>query len=71
MELGKVECDWQFESAADLGLDVEDMNLGAHNEAVWIEGVKHAADHAAHDGRRQSMGRQFSFDEHGDTKWQP
>lgn len=37
------------------------MNLGAHNEAVWIEGVKHAADHAAHEFRRQWMRRQISF----------
>jgi hypothetical protein len=59
VELGKVESDWQFESAADLGLNIEDMNLGEHNEAVWIEGVKHAADHAAYDGRRQWMGRLF------------
>ncbi len=61
VELGKVESDWQFESAADLGLDAEDMNLGAHNEAVWIEGVKHAADHAGHEFRMQWMRRQISF----------
>lgn len=61
VKLGKVESDWQFESAADLGFDAEDMNLGAHNEAVWIEGVKHAADHAAHEFRRQWMRRKISF----------
>ena len=63
VELGKVESDWKFEGAADLGLDAEDMNLGAHDEAVWIEWVEHAADHAAHDCRRQWMGRQLSFGE--------
>jgi hypothetical protein len=46
------------------------MNLGAHNEAIWIEGIKHAADHAAHDCRRQWMGRQLSFDERSDTNRQ-
>jgi len=70
VELGEVESDWQFESAADLGLYAKDMNLGAHNEAIWIEGVKHAADHAAHDCRRQWMGRQLSFDERSDTNRQ-
>ncbi len=34
VELGKAERDWQFESAADLGLDADDKNLDAHNEAV-------------------------------------
>ena len=38
------------------------MNVGAHDEAVWIEWVEHAPDHAAHDCRRQWMGRQLSFD---------
>lgn len=59
VELGKVESDRQFDSAADLGLDAEDMDLGAHNEAVWIEWVKHAADHAAHEFRRQWMSDKY------------
>ncbi len=47
VQLSEVEADRQLENTADLGFDVEDTNLGAHDEIVWIKKVQHTANHAA------------------------
>lgn len=41
VKLSEVECDRQFENTADLGFDVEDMDLGADNKAIRVKRIKH------------------------------
>ena len=41
MELSEVECDRQFENTADLGFNVEDMDLGADDKAIRVKRIKH------------------------------
>jgi hypothetical protein len=41
VELGEVQFNRQLKGAADLWLDVEDVDIGGYDEGVGIEGAGH------------------------------